>query len=227
VSALLAVAKIMVEDLKAEFEVEIKEILFIEPAEINEDLFKKAYPSEEIKDEEGLKAKIKEDAKKQFEGESDKVFLSKTVDVLIEKADIKIPLDFMKRWLLENNKGELTIEQLEPQFDSYVNTMKWQLLQNYIIKQHDLKVEDEEVRNHVKSFISGQYFGGMENNEAFASQMDGIVDNVMKNEEEVKKVYDQLYDAKMLKLFKGLVSLDKESLSLDDFIKKASETPQA
>jgi len=227
VSALLAVAKIMVEDLKAEFEVEIKEILFIEPAEINEDLYKKAYPSEEIKDEKGLKKKIKEDAKKQFEGESDKVFLSKAVDILIEKADIKIPQDFMKRWILENNKGELTVEQLEPQFDSYVNTLKWQLLQNYIIKQHDLKVENDEVRNHIKGFISGQYFGGMENNEAFASQMDGIVDNVMKNEEEVKKVYDQLYDAKMLKLFKDLVSLDKEELSLDDFIKKASEAPQA
>ena len=227
VSAILSVAKIMVEDLKSEFEVEIKEILHIVPAEINEELYKKAYPSEEIKDEKGLKKKIKEDAGKQFEGESDKLFLSKAVDVLIEKADITIPDEFMKRWILENNKGELSAEQLDVQYDSYLNTLKWQLLQNHIIKGNDIKVSQDEVKDHIRGFISGQYFGGMENNEAFASQMDGIVDNVMKNEEEVKKVYDQLYDAKMLKLFKELLSLDKESLSLDDFIKKASEAPQA
>ena len=227
VSAILSVAKLMVEDLKAEFEVEIKEILHIVPAEINEELYKKAYPSEEIKDEKGLKKKIKEDAQKQFVGESDKLFLSKAVDVLIEKADIKVPDDFMKRWILENNKGELTIEQLDVQYDSYLNTLKWQLLQNHIIKENDIKVSQDDVKGHIRNFISGQYFGGMENNEAFTSQMDGIVDNVMKNEEEVKKVYDQLYDAKMLKLFKDSLSLDKESLSLDDFIKKASEAPQA
>jgi len=227
VSAILSVAKIMVEDLKAEFEVEIKEILHIVPAEINEELFKKAYPSADIKDEKGLKKKIKEDAQKQFEGESDKLFLSKAVDTLIEKANITIPDEFMKRWILENNKGELTAEQLDVQYDSYLNTLKWQLLQNHIIKENDIKVSQDEVKEHIRSFISGQYFGGMENNEAFASQMDGIVDNVMKNEEEVKKVYDQLYDAKMLKLFKDSLSLDKESLSLDDFIKKASEAPQA
>ena len=227
VSAILSVAKIMVEDLKAEFEVEIKEILHIVPAEINEELFKKAYPSADIKDEKGLKKKIKEDAQKQFEGESDKLFLSKAVDTLIEKANITIPDEFMKRWILENNKGELTPEQLETQYDSYANSLKWQLLQNKIIQDKDIKVSNEEVREHIKGFISGQYFGGMEQNEAFASQMEGIIDNVMKNEEEVKKVYDQLYDNKMLTIFKESLSLDVENMPLEDFIKKASEAPLA
>jgi len=227
VSAMLQVAKIMVEDLKAEFEVEIKEITFITPAELNEDLFKKAYPSAEIKSEEELKNRIREDAEKQFEGESDKLFLGKTVDSLIEKADISIPDDFMKRWILENNKEEITAEQVEVQYASYVNSLKWQLLQNKIIKDHNLNVSEEEVKNHVRAFISGQYFGGMEQNDAFASQMDGIVENVLKNEEEVKKIYDQLYDDKMLKLFKETLSLDIETMALDDFIKKASEAPKA
>lgn len=227
VASVLSVAKIMVEELKAEFEVEIKEISFTIPAEINDDLFKKAYPSAEIKSEEELRNRIREDASKQFEGESDKLFLSKAVDTLIEKANIEIPNEFMKRWILQNNEGQLTMEQLEVQYDSYANTLKWQLLQNKIIKDKDIKVSEDDVKAHVRGFISGQYFGGMENNEAFDSQLDGIVENVLKNEEEVKKIYDQLYDAKMLKLFKDSLSLNIETLPLEDFIKKASEAPQA
>lgn len=227
VAAMLKVAKLMVEDLKAEFEVEIKEILFITPAEINEELFKKAYPSADLKSEEDLKNRIREDAEKQFEGESDKLFMGKAVDVLIEKADIKLPDAFMKRWILENNEGELTAEQLDVQYDSYANSLKWQILQNKIVVDNELQVSEEEVKNHVRGFISGQYFGGMEQNEAFESSLNGIVDNVLKNKEEVKKIYDQLYDAKILNLFKETLSLDVETMPLEDFIKKASQTPEA
>lgn len=227
VSAMLTVAKVMVEDLKAEFEVEIKEITFITPAEINEELFEKAYPGAELKTEEDLRKRIKVDASKQFEGESDKLFMGTTVDALIEKANINIPDEFMKRWILENNQGELTAEQLEVQYESYRNSLKWQLLQNEIITKNEIKVSQDEVKDHVKGFISGQYFGGMEQNEAMASSLDGIVDNVMQNQEEVKKIYDQLYDNKILTLFKEKLSLDTENLPLEDFIKKASQAPEA
>ena len=227
VSAMLAVAKVMVEDLTAEFEVKIKEITFITPADINEELFEKAYPGAELKSEEDLRNRIKEDASKQFEGESDKLFMGTAVDTLIEKANINIPDEFMKRWILENNQGELTAEQLEAQYDSYSNSLKWQLLQNHIITKNEIQVSQDDVRAHVKSFISGQYFGGMEQNEAMASSLDGIVDNVMKNQEEVKKIYDQLYDNKILTLFKEKLSLDTETMPLEDFIKKASQVPEA
>jgi len=227
VSAMLAVAKVMVEDLTAEFEVKIKEITFITPAEINEELFEKAYPGAELKSEEDLRNRIKEDASKQFEGESDKLFMGTAVDTLIEKANINVPDEFRKRWKLENNQGELTAEQLEAQYDSYSNSLKWQLLQNHIISKNEIQVSQDDVRAHVKSFISGQYFGGMEQNEAMASSLDGIVDNVMKNQEEVKKIYDELYENKILTLFKEKLSLDTETMPLEDFIKKASQVPEA
>jgi len=227
VAAMLQVSKVMVEDLKAEFSVEIKEITKIIPAEINEELFNKAYPSAELKSEEDLRNRIKEDAAKQFEGESDKLFMGKAVDTIIEKADLKLPDDFMKRWILEQNQDKMTAEQLDVQYDSYANSLKWQLLQNKIITDNNIEVSQDDVKDHVRKFISGQYFGGMEQNEAFESQLDSIVNNVMQNQEEVKKIYDQLYDEKILNLFKESLTLDEETLSLDEFIKKASETPQA
>ena len=227
VAAMLAVAKEMLEDLKADFEAVITEIYLTIPAEINEDLYKKAYPNDEIKSEEELRARIKEDAAKQFIAESDKLFMSETVDMLIEKAEIQIPADFMKRWVLANNEGKLTAEQIEVQWDSYEHSLKWQLLQDKIFKENDIKVEQAEVREHIKGFIGGQYFGGQAQDPALASQMDGIVDSVMQNQEEVNKIYDQLYDKKLLDLFKEKLSLKNKSISLENFIKKASQPPKA
>lgn len=227
VAAILAVAKEMIEDLKADFEAEITEIHLTIPAEINEDLYKKAYPSDEVKTEEDFRAKIKEDAAKQFVGESDKLFMSETVDMLIEKANIEIPADFMKRWVLANNEGKLTAEQIEVQWPSYENSLKWQLLQDKIFKENDIKVEQAEVREHIKGFIGGQYFGGAAADPAMMSQMDGIVDSVMQNKEEVNKIYDQLYDKKLQEVFKEKLSLKNKSISLENFIKKASQAPKA
>lgn len=227
VSAMLAVAKEMIEDLKADFEAEIIEIHLTVPAEINEDLYKKAYPSDEVKTEEDLRAKVKEDAAKQFVGESDKLFMSETVDMLIEKANIQIPVDFMKRWVLANNEGKLTAEQVEVQWSSYESSLKWQLLQDKIFKENEIKVEKTEVREHIKGFIGGQYFGGAVADPAMTSQMDGIVDSVMQNQEEVNKIYDQLYDKKLQEVFKEKLSLKNKSISLEDFIKKASQAPKA
>lgn len=223
VASLLAVTKEMVEDLEAEFEVEIIEIHQTEPAQVNEDLFKKAYPSSEINTEADFRAKIKQDASREFEKESDKLFLSQTVDLLIEKANIQIPADFMKRWVVANNEGKLSIEQLDTEWESYENSLKWQLLQDKLFKENNIKVEATEVREHIKGFIGGQYFGGQTDNEVLMNQLDSIVDSVMKNQEEVNKIYDQLYDKKLLELLKEKLSLKHQSIALDDFIQKASK----
>jgi trigger factor len=227
VASILKVSKVMIEDLKANFKMEIKEITEVNPAELNEELFEKAYPSLEIKTEEELRNKFKEDAEKQFEVESDKLFMSKSVDKVIETADISLPDAFLKRWIIEQNEGKMTAEQIEVQYDSYSYSMKWQLIQNKIITENNIEVSQNEVRDHVRKYISGQYFGGMDQNDAFHSQLDGIVENVLKNEEEEEKIYNHLYDEKILKLFKETLTLNEESISLDDFIKKASESPQS
>lgn len=225
-AGILKVTIEMLEDLKAEFEVEIKEIHHTKAAEINEDLFKKAYPSNEITNEADFRARIKEDASKQFEIESDKLFMSQTVEMLIEKANINIPVEFMKRWVLANNEGKITQEQIDNQWESYEESLKWQLLQNKLFKDNDIKVETNEVRDHIKGFIGGQYFGGMDQNETFTKQLDGIVDSVMQNQEEVNKIYDQIYDKKLLQVFKEKLSLKHKSVSMEDFIKEASKSPK-
>ena len=51
-----------------------------------------------------------------------------------------------------------------------------------------------------------------------------IADNIMQNQEEVKRIYDQLLDTRMRDLLKSTVKLRNKEISYDDFIKLATET---
>jgi trigger factor len=221
VAAMLSVAKVMVENLEANFEVVISDITNVLPAEINEDLFKKAYPSSELKSHEDLRNRIKEDAAKQFDVESDKLFLSTAMDTLVAKANLSLPDSFLKRWIHENNKHEISMEQIEEQYLSYSETFKWQLLQSKLIKDNDIHVSVDDVKNQIRSFVTGQYFGGMEMNPASEGIVNSIIESVMKNEEETNKIYNQLLDEKVLTLLKLSLSLNEETVTLDEFVAKA------
>ena len=54
-------------------------------------------------------------------------------------------------------------------------------------------------------------------------KMNEIVASILVKEDEKKKVYDQLYDMKTLKLYKENFKLKEKAISYDDFVKLASE----
>ena len=51
-----------------------------------------------------------------------------------------------------------------------------------------------------------------------------IADNIMQNQEEVKRIYDQLLDTRMRDLLKSTVKMRNKEVSYDDFIKLATKT---
>ncbi|MBT7895813.1 MAG: hypothetical protein HN564_02345 [Flavobacteriales bacterium] len=50
-----------------------------------------------------------------------------------------------------------------------------------------------------------------------------IAENILKNEDEKKKISDQLFDEKTLFIYKESFKLNQKSISYDDFVKLASE----
>ena len=50
-----------------------------------------------------------------------------------------------------------------------------------------------------------------------------IANDILKNEEEKKKLYDQMFDERTLSFYKENFKLNEKSISYDDFVKLASE----
>ncbi|MFC2100589.1 trigger factor [Bacteroidota bacterium] len=220
-AAMLGVVKEKVENLKSEFEFKINEISRIEPAEVNEEFYKKVYPQDEIKDEKAFRERIRKDAQTTFAKESDSLFVRDVSTKLIEITAPDLPDDFLKRWLLNNNE-KITKEQIDKEYDNYAKSLKWQLVENKLIKDHNLEVAEEDIRNHVKEYLGIHMFKSGEENQD-DEQMNKIVDMVLQNEEESKKITDQLMDKRLFNLFKSTVKIKNKEVTYDEFIKLVTD----
>ncbi len=207
------------EKLKCDYKLEIAKIVRTHIAELGEDLYKKVFPSKEIKTEEEFKEALTEDLQNHYQRDTDRQFLGDTIKELIKIADISLPDEFLKRWLMESNDGKITEEQIETQYDSYARTFRWQLLEAELLKEHKeaMEVTEEEVRAKVAGYF--QAMGGAD----MTPQMEGIIDQVLSNQEEKRKIQNDIQDEKLIKLFRDKVSAKKKSVTTEKFIEIASK----
>lgn len=219
-AAMLGIEQEQAADLKSKFDFKITEIKRMIPAEINQELFDKLFGDGSVKSEDELRDRIKDDLQKMFANDSNKVLNQKMVDELVEKTKVDLPEDFLKRWILMSSKEEVTPEQIEADFDNYKKSLKWQLIQNKIIKENDLKVEPQEAIEYTKALLVNQFAQyGMPAPED--AELDGQAKNVLSNQEEANRIYDNLYAEKIMNHIKGIVTLNEKALPYDKFIEEA------
>lgn len=204
-----------------EFQFTVKNVNRLEPAEFNVELFDKVYGPGAIKDEKEFKAKVKSEAEAQFVGESDRMLKNDVVTYFVDKLKLAMPNEFLKRWLVQTSEQPITMEMLETEYDMYAKSLQWQLIENKILENHSIKVTQDDVLAHTKVLILAQMkqYGQPERDD---KQLTEIATNILKNEEERKKVYDQIFDERTLAVYKENFKLTEKSVSYDEFVKLAS-----
>ena len=221
VAAMLGIAREEAEALESEFNFTITSINHMVPAEINVELFEKVYPGAEIADKAGLLEQIKKDAAGSFVGESDKKFFNDAIKHLIETSAIELPEEFLKRWLIDINEGKVPAEEIESNFDGYLRSMRWQLIENRLIKENDIHVSEEEIKDVFRGYF--QRPGSSEMDDEMKGRIDGIVDSFMKNKEDVTRINDQLFEQKLLSVLKEKMIGDTQSVTSEEFTKIVKE----
>ena len=222
-SSMLNITHDQLHDLSSEdFQFTVKNVSRIKPSEMNQELFEKVYGKDSVKTEKEFKERIKDEAERSFVPESDRMLKNDVVTYLIDKIKFDIPDEFLKRWLVHTSEKKVTFEQIESEYDMYSKSLRWQLIENNILENYNVKVSTEEVENHTKSLITMQMqqYGQPVPQE---DKMNEIVSSILKKEDERKKIYDQLYDVKSLEVYKENFKLTEKAISYDDFVKLASE----
>ena len=220
-ASMLGIEKEEAENLDSDFEFTITEILRIEPAKIDIELFRKVYPKDNIEDEKQFRERLREEANKYYQRESDNFFIHTAIGSFFNDTKINLPEDFMKRWLIESNE-KLTEETVEKDYDHYAKTLKQQLIINKISKDNNIKVEEKDIRDHLKKSLAAHYMIDSEDEENLKN-LEPIIDSVFKNKDEVNKIYDELFDNQLKSLLKSKLKLNKKEVSYDDFIKIVNE----
>lgn len=220
-SSMLGIKKEEAEKLESDFEFTISEISRVEPAKVDKELFDKVYPKDKIETEEQFREKLRDEAKSYYQKECDNYLVHNTMDNLIHDTKFDLPDEFLKRWLVESNE-KITQESIDHDYDHYSKSLRQQLIINKIAQDNDIKVEEKEIKDQIKSFFAQQYMFDPSDEEKMKT-LDTVADSVLQNKEEAGKIYDQLFDEKLKELFKSTLKLNNKEVTYEDFIKIVNE----
>ena len=221
-AAVLQVKEGELEHIKPEFELEITRIRKFAEPELNEEFFKMAFPAGNVATAEQFEAFIDEQIASELRRESDYLFTLEVRDYLVKKADLKMPEAFLKRWLYTINEGKFTMEEIEKDFDQFLKMFTWNYIQKQIIKQENITVSADEATAEAKAFAQAQFAQyGMPS--APDDMLAGYAKQILENKEQGQKIYEKLYETKVVEAVKAKIKVSEKSVSAEEFAKLAKE----
>ena len=135
---------------------------------------------------------------------------------------LKLPEEFLKRWLTFMNEGKITPEQIDKEFPAFVEDMKWQLIKNKIAKENNIEIKEDEVVEYAKEVTRMQFRQyGLSN--VPDEHINSYAVNLMKKEDEVRRLVDKLMEDKVVGFIKENVTLDVKEVSNEEFGKLFTE----
>ena len=197
----------------------IEEINITELAEVNQELFDKVFGPDVVKSEEELRARIKDDAEKQFATQADQQLLNAITEYLVENTKFDLPADFLKKWLAVAGEKPMSAEQAGEEFDKSEKGLRYQLIEGKILKDNELQINFEELKDFTKGFVKAQMaqYGQLNPEE---KELDGIVERVLSNQDEAKRLQEQLVSQKLLNFYKERMTFKTKEVNYEKFVKE-------
>lgn len=204
---------------KLEITLEIKEINERIPAELNQELFDKLYEPGTVTSEKDLREKIKSGLQAQLEPQANQKLMNDISEAIVDKTKFKLPADFLKKWIQTSAKEPLTEEQAIEEYNKSEKGIRYQLIEGKIINENALNMSFDELKAFTETLVQNQMmqYGQVPEKE----QLEGIVSNVLSNQEETRRISEQLMGDKMLKFYKEKAPLKSKKVGFDTFVKEA------
>ena len=208
-------------DLKTEVVFTVSEINNREKAALDQELFDKLFGPDNVTSEKELRVKIKEDAERQFVQQSDQKLLNDVIDTLIDHTKFDLPEDFLKRWIQSTGESKLTAEEAAAEYERSVKGLRYQLIEGKLREENEeLQLKFEDLNAYANEMIRMQ-MAQYGNPDPSDEEVTGIVARIMSNEEEVRRLSEQLNTKNLLAFFKANAKLKTKKVSYEDFIKQA------
>ena len=218
-AGVLGISREAAQKLEVDVVLTIEEINERIPAELDQELLDKLYGKGNVASVDELREKIKTDAEKQFEQQSDQKLLNDITERLIEETKFKLPADFLKKWIQTTGEKPLTDEEVAEEYEKSEKGLRYQLIEDKIIKANNIELDFEELKDFAKGFIRSQMaqYGQMSPAE---EELDAIAARVMGNQDEVRRLSEQLMSQKLLALYKEKLNLKEKKVTYENFVKE-------
>ena len=222
VAGLLGVTDAQLEASTGSFEFKLTNISRMEPAELNQEFFDKVYGEGAVTSEKEMRARMKEEAERMYQNEADQYFLNNVAEYLLEKTKFDLPIVFLKKWMQTSGEKPLTADEVEADWEKTEKGLRYQLIENAVITAAEIKVSREDLLDHTVGMVKAQFqqYGQQVMDD---EMLKGIAENALKNEEEVRRISDQVYNAKLLAHYKESFKVEEKEVTYDQFIKLVTE----
>ena len=203
------------QSLEKYFKMVITKIGLVEKKELNEAFFNLVFPGKDVKTEEDFRKSLEEEIQKQWDAASHNQVQDQLYHSLID-TPLEFPESFLKRWLEVGNEKQKSKDEVEQEYPAFLNQLKWTLISDKIIKENNLEVTEEELRENMKKEIMG-YFGQMNLGED-ASWVESYIDRMMKDEKQVDSSYRRLITEKLFNWLETQVTPEEKETTSEAFL---------
>ena len=145
--------------------------------------------------------------------------MNDVISFLVEETTFDLPKEFLIKWLQTAGETPLTAEEAAQEYDNSEKGLRYQLIEGKIMKDFNLQITFEDLKNFTSEMIRKQMaqFGQLDPS---PEDVEGIVARVMSNQEEVKRLSEQLMSEKMLGLYKSEIKAKTKEVSYEQFVKE-------
>ena len=214
-AALLKVKKEELASVEPMWKVTVKEVKTFVEAEQTQEIYDRMFGEGVVTDEAGFEAKVAERIALEYKQESDFRFVLDAREYLLNKTNIELPEEFMKRWLFTINEGKFTMEDIEKDFALFCKDFRWQMISQYIMREQKMEITREEVLAVAKQMAKYQFaMYGL--NDVPEEQLNHYAESILANEKEGRRIVEKTEQDKVIGYVKSVVTLEEKEISIED-----------
>lgn len=213
-AAMLKVKKEELANIDPIYNVEIKEVKNFVPAKPTQELFDQMFGAGNVADEAAFDEKLKERLADENKQESDYRFMLDARQYLLDKTNIQLPEEFMKRWLYYVNDGKFTMEEIEKDFPLFLKDFRWQSIAQRIMKEQNLEVTREALVEQA-SRLAAYQFAMYGLNNVPEEHLTKYAETLLANEKEGRRIYEKVEENLVLDYVRATVTIEKKKATID------------
>lgn len=201
---------------QSDFKITIKEILVVKDAEHNQEFFDGVFGKDAVKTEEEYTAKLKEMIAIQLKSDSNYRFTIDTQEVLKDKVgSLELPSAFLKKWLLKQNDKH-TPETIDDDFAKMVPEIEWQLIKEKIVKDCNIKVEDDDLLV-VAKLIAQQQFAQYGMSNIPEDVIERYAKEILENKDYRPSIVERAVEEKIYNAIRSSVKVEEKTVPVAEF----------
>lgn len=207
-----------------DFNLEIKEIIVLKPAEDGQEFFDNVFGKDRVHNAEEYKEGVRNIIASQLAADSNFRFTIDGKNVITETiGEIELPDSVLKDYLKTQDE-KLTDENIEEEYAKMRPDLVWQLEREAIAKQLQVSVKQEDMLELAKAIAQNQFAQyGM--TAVPDDVLNKYANDMLQNERTREQIANQALDSVLWAKIKDAVTVENKTVSVDEF-NKLFESPE-